>query len=781
MPSLWASWKPFGIGEQRPNNYAEVFRAAWENRDNLRYAWRILRRGVCDGCALGTSGLVDWTVDGVHLCNIRLRLLRLNTMPMLDHDRLADAASLQRKRGAALRSLGRLAYPMVRHKGDPGFHRVTWDHALDLVAERVRATDPDRLGFYLTSRGIPNEVYYAAQKAVRALGTNNIDNAARVCHSPSTVALKRGLGVAATTCSYADWIGSDLIVFIGANPANNQPVAMKYLYYAKKAGSRVVVINAYREPGMERYWVPSNVESALFGTKIADQTFLINIGGDIAFLNGALRHMIEQGWVDDAFVGRHTAGLDTLKAALVRQSWAEIERLAGTSRDTMLAFARMVGQAETAVFVWSMGITQHAFGEDNVSAIINLGLTKGFVGRERCGLMPIRGHSGVQGGAEMGAYATAFPGGRAINAENAADLSTLWGFPVPVTPGLTAPQMIDAAAAGRLDVLYASGSNFVDVLPDPVHVEDALARIPLRVHQDIVLTSQMFIDPADTIVLLPAATRYEVPGGVTQTSTERRIIFSPEIPGPRRGEARPEWEVFLDLARRARPELADRLRFDGTAAIRAEIARAVPFYDGIQHLRSPGDQVQYGGPHLCPGWRFDTSDGKAHFTAVCLPENQVPEGMFRVGTRRGKQFNSMVHTRVDPLTGAGRRAVLMDRTDATALGLRQGDQVVLYNDVGEFVGRVVFAPVQPRNLMVHWPEANVLVDHRHRSPAAGIPDYNALVRVAKVDGQAIDLLDGSPPSAVDLPGLGQGEAGERIPTVGASRMARPADAGRSAA
>src|SRR5262249_2319730 len=234
-------------------------------------------------------------------------------------------------------------------------------------------------------------------------------------------------------------------------------------------------------------------------------------------------------------------------------------------------------------------------------AIVNLGLTCGFVGRERCGLMPIRGHSGVQGGAEMGAYATALPGGLPVTAENAARLSELWGFAVPAAPGLTTPEMIDAAHRGELDVLFSAGGNFLEALPDPVYVDEALGKVPLRVHQDIVVSSQMLVDPADTVVLLPAATRYETPDGITQTSTERRIMFSPEIAGRRIGEARPEWEIYLDLARRVRPELADRLTFSGTQAIREEIARVVPMYEGIQHLQETGDQVQYGGPHLCAG------------------------------------------------------------------------------------------------------------------------------------------------------------------------------------
>jgi molybdopterin-dependent oxidoreductase alpha subunit len=736
QPSLGASRKPFGLGEQRPNNYLEVWNALRENRGDLRYAWRILKRGVCDGCALGTTGLHDWTLDEIHLCNVRLRLLRLNTMPALDGSVLEDVSRLEGRRSGELRALGRLPYPMIRRKGDPGFRRVSWDDALDLVAERIRATTPDRLGFYMTSRGQPNENYYAVQKAVRALGSNSIDNAARVCHAPSTFGLKEALGVGATTCSYRDWIGSDLVVFIGSNVAGNQPVSMKYLFHAKKEGTKVAVVNTFREPGMERYWVPSNLESALFGTKIADRFFLVNVGGDVAFLNGVLKHMVANGWVDRAFVDAHTTGFAELVAALDAQPWDELERLSGASREEMLGLARMLGEAETAVLVWSMGVTQHESGEDNVRAIVNLALAKGFVGRDRCGLMPIRGHSGVQGGAEMGAYATGFPGGRPLNEESGAELSRHWGFEVPHERGLTAPEMVDAGHEGRLDVLFAAGGNFLEVLPDPAYVEEALARIPLRVHMDLVVSTQMLVPPGETVVLLPAQTRYEMRGGVTETSTERRIIFSPEIPGPRIGEARPEWEVFLDLARRARPELADRLGFDGTASIREEIARAVPMYDGIQALRKAGDQFQYGGRHLCWGWKFPTPDGKARFSVVEPPRVDLPDGTFLLATRRGKQFNSMVQGAVDPITGAVREAVLMSAEDARRLGLAHDDPVVLANELGELRGRVCVAPMRPGNLEVHWPEGEVLIDRRRRSPQAGIPDYNAVVRVEKVEERA---------------------------------------------
>jgi molybdopterin-dependent oxidoreductase alpha subunit len=507
---------------------------------------------------------------------------------------------------------------------------------------------------------------------------------------------------------------------------------MKYLYHAKKAGTKVVTVNSYREPGMEKYWVPSNVESAVFGTKITDRFFLVNVGGDIAFLNGTLKVMLDNGWIDQDFVANHTVGFDQVRAALDAQSFEELEAQAGVPRSEMEAFARMLGEARTAVLVWSMGITQHEFGEDNVRAIINLGLTKGFVGRDKCGLMPIRGHSGVQGGAEMGAYATVLPGGLALDDENTRKFTALWGFKVNKVKGLTAPQMLDAAHAGNLDVLISSGGNFREVLPDPAYVDEAMARIPLRVHIDIVLSGQMLTDPADTVVLLPAATRYEMPGGVTETSTERRVIFSPEIRGPRIGEARPEWEIFVELAKRVRPELADLVHFESTSEIRADIARSIPIYDGIQHLKSFGDQFQYGGRHLALDWKFPTADGKAHWSVVKLPRIDLPEGSFLVATRRGKQFNSMVHEHTDALTGAERQAVLISRVDAERLGLASGDPVVLRSDCGEFRGRALVAPVTPGNLQVHWPEAEGLIDRRRRSPQAGIPDYNAVVTLEKL-------------------------------------------------
>jgi molybdopterin-dependent oxidoreductase alpha subunit len=682
---------------------------------------------VCDGCALGVAGLHDWTLDGWHLCLTRLSLLEVNTADPLDHELLGDAYALRRLSGAELRGLGRLAFPMRRRAGERGFRRVDWDEALDAVAVGLAASGGNRAALYLTSRGLTNETYYVAGKAARALGIASVDSAARTCHAPSTLGLKQTIGVAACTNSLQDVIESDLVVIWGANPANNQPVMMKYLYLAKRRGARVVVVNPYLEPGLERYWVPSNTESALFGTRICDLHVPVRPGGDVAFANAALKLLVARGAVDEAFVDTHTEGWAELVASLEHQSLEDLLDQAGLTLTQVEAFVDEYARADAAILLWSMGITQHRDAVDGVRAIVNLGLARGNIGRDGAGLMPLRGHSGVQGGAEMGAYATALPGGLPVDPDHAAALAEQWGFAVPTEPGLTAPEMVDAAGRGDLDVLWVSGGNFLDVLPDPPRVEAALGRVPLRVHHDIVVSSQMLV-PGEDVILLPVCTRYEQEGGGTETTTERRIVFSPEIPR-RVGEARSEWRLFANIAARVRPDVAGAFSWPDNRALRSEISEVVPLYAGIETLGRTGDQVQYGGRHLCAGGEFPTPSGRGHFTPLEPTAPSLPDDSFLVATRRGKQFNSMVWSNHDPLTGADRDAVYIDEADAAVRGLSAGDPVVLRSAVGELRGRLKIVRLPHRTLQVHWPEGNVLIDASpaNREPGSHVPDYNAVV------------------------------------------------------
>jgi predicted molibdopterin-dependent oxidoreductase YjgC len=328
----------------------------------------------------------------------------------------------------------------------------------------------------------------------------------------------------------------------------------------------------------------------------------------------------------------------------------------------------------------------------------------------------------------MGAYATALPGGVSIDGTSADVLGETYGFPIRPERGRSAAEMVEAAGRGELDVLWSSGGNFLDTLPDPAAVRSALERVPLRVHVDIVVSSQMLLD-GEEVLLLPAMTRYEQPGGGTETTTERRVAFSPEVPGPRIGEARAEWRIYLDLAHAVDPAGAGRLGCEDAQAIREEIAQVVPAYEGIQRLAKTGDAIQVGGERLCDGWAFPTPDGKAHFRPVVPREAGVPEGRFVLSTRRGKQFNSMVWKRRDPLTGAERDALFMAAVDAARLGLADGAAVRVRSASGEVVARVKVAPIRSGNVQMFFPEANPLLESGRRDPVALVPDYNAIVEI----------------------------------------------------
>jgi len=702
-------------------------RAAWRNRDRLGYAWRVLNHGVCDGCSLGPYGLKDNVISGTHLCMTRLNLLRLNTMPAAPDRVLQDVAALRRLGNEQLHNLGRIPYPLLLRRGENAFQRLSWDQALDLVASDLKPIPPSRMGFFATSRGLTNEAYYAFQKLPRMLGTNNVDLCARLCHAASVYGLKQSLGVGAPTCSLSDFIGTDLLVLFGTDLANNQPVTTKYMYYAKQRGTRIVVVNPFREPGLERYWIPSIARSAVFGTRLMDDFFQVRIGGDIAFMNGVMKLLIEGGNADQAFIAQHTAGFDELKAALDALSWDEIERSSGLPRAAIARFAALYGNASSAVICYSMGLTQHTFGVDNVKAIASLALLKGNLGREKTGIMPIRGHSGVQGGGECGVDPHKFPGGFEVNAENAARFSDLWGKPIPAGSGLHTAEMVEAAHAGAIDLLYTVGGNLLETMPDTAFVKEALARVPYRLHQDIVLNTYTLLEPRAWTLLLPAQTRYE--SGGTATSTERRIRYSPPIPGHSIPEAKPEWQVPCLIASRLLPEHAAQFAWRSGADLRQEIARAIPIYAGIEKLSQEGDWMQWGGPRLFADGFAKMPGGRARFLPVAIPRVDVPEGKFYFTTRRGKQFNSITYGTRDPLTGATRREdILMNPADAARLRLREGDAVTVRSSTGELRGRLRLADLCAGSVQAYWPEGNALISRR-LDPVSAEPDYNAVVEV----------------------------------------------------
>jgi len=725
---------PFGlVGQSKPHHYREMLGVLWENKAELPYAWNILKHGVCDGCSLGPYGLRDNVMDGVHLCMTRLKLLKLNTMGALDMSATRDINRLRTLAPEKLRSLGRLSYPMIRREGDPGFSRISWDDAFNFITKAIRGTPSHRMGFFATSRGLTNEVYYVFQKLARVLGTNNVDLCSRLCHAASVSGLKATLGIGAPTCSLSDFIGTQLLVIFGSDLANNQPVTTKYMHYAKKHGTRIAVVNPMREYGLERYWVPSVASSALFGTKLMDDFFQVRVGGDIAFINGVIKTLIALNRVDQEFIAKRTTGYENLKAALAAQSWEMLEERSGLSRQEMERFALLYGHARSAVFVYSMGLTQHEFGVDNVKAIVNLALSRGMLGRDKCGIMPIRGHSGVQGGGECGAEPDKFPGGFPVNEESARRFSNLWRHPVPSRPGLRVPEMIEAASNGDLNFLYSIGGNLLETMPDRNFIARALEKIAVRVHQDIVLNTSMLLDAEQAVLILPGQTRYEQRGGGTSTNTERRIRFTPEITGHQIGHSLPEWEIPTIIGRHVMPNGELLFPYENPQSVRDEMSRVMPMYQGIEKLQKEGDHLQWGGPYLHKAGHFTgMPNGRALFSVLNPPDRRASAGKFYLATRRGKQFNSMTFGVTDRFMGAkSRDLIFISPEDAEQLEVTDGTRVVARSNTGEMNAVIQIAPVKSGTLQAYWPEANVLISRR-TDPISGEPDYNVEVSIEKI-------------------------------------------------
>ncbi|MFT4416454.1 FdhF/YdeP family oxidoreductase [Fredinandcohnia humi] len=746
QPKHWVSPIPFGLGKVKPKHIRDTMKIAWENKDNIGYATRILTQGVCDGCALGVSGLYDQTLKGPHMCTTRLNVLRLSTMPAIKKDILhADIDELRKYDSTELRKLGRIPYPLIRRKGERKFSRISWDEAMEMIASKMRKLNPRQYAFYLTSRGITNESYYVAAKVARFLGANNIDNASRICHSPSKTALKRSIGVGASTANYQDWFGADVLLFWGSVASNASPVSTKYMLEAKKRGTKIIVVNPYKEPALDKYWIPSNMESALFGTKLADDFYQVNIGGDIAFMHGIMKHWFDMekkehgSAINHQFVQEHVNGYEDLKKYVQSQSWDEIIKSSGITRERIIELAEVLANSKNAVYAWALGLTMHSFATDNISQVANLALLRGHLGRKYNGLMPFRGHSSVQGSGEMGADPFVLPGG-GFDEKTVERIEKVWGFEVPKWQGdicgVTLENIVLPEDNERkIKLYYMSGGNFLETMPDPIFIEKALSELEIRVHQDIILNTSTLVDAKEAVIVLPAKTRYEQDGGGTSTSTERMVYFSPEIEGNKNfiEEARSEWKIYIDLAKRVKPETAHLVDFKSGQEIRNEIAKANPDYDGIQHLKKKGDVFQWGGAWLCEGGICPTPDGKGTLIPVEIPDLGKKEEQFILTTRRGKQFNSMIYKEIDPFNAAERNDVLINPVDAQELRIAEGEAIVVYNGFGVFQGKAKYADIARKNLGVHFPEGNFLLPRGRYEKFAGIPDYNITVNVEKAD------------------------------------------------
>ncbi len=723
-PKNWASLSPLGLGHRKPHHLWEFVKAVWNNKHNLSYAYRILKHGSCDACCLGSEGMKDPSLGGTHSCRNRINQLKLNTQKELDPRKLTDAYNLSFLDPVELQNLGRLTDPMVREKGQPGFQKITWEEALQRISNRIKGSTPERVAFYLNSRGQSNEDYYVTQKVIRSFGTNNIDTSSRVDHFPSLEALGKTLHIHANDSSLGDWLGTELIVLFGSNLTKNQPALAKQLYRAKQQGAKIAIVNPYREPGLMRTWIPSVTESALFGTKLADYYFQVPMGGDVGFLNGVLKILIANDWIDHEYIQTQTEGWDELVKFLNEIPFSRLEAQSGVSQKEMMKFAVLLADTQNAVFAWSKGLTQNSNQSDAVTVAIQVAMASGFVGREKNGLMSLPGQTGAQGAYDMGASPTTLPGGIPIDGESAQDIFREWEIPLASKPGLNAFEMIEAALQKELDFLFLSGGSFSEILPQKRLVDQALANLPLRVHHGFSMEPSMLVEPQEEVILLPAMTRYEHPGGTTETTLERRIIYSPEIHGSQAGESKCGWQIFTELSKIHHAELNPCEQLVDAHSIREEISAIVPRYQTVGVLKEKGDSIQWGGSRI-------SSEKKSTFQIVKSRRVIPTQGKLLLGIRTTNSNALSQPKEKDAFSGIENRAVLMSFEDARQFKIQSGDVVRLHNEMGEEKFKVALGPIARGSIQLSSPIKSNLLPNLKSSKAASL-NARILVNVDKV-------------------------------------------------
>jgi molybdopterin-dependent oxidoreductase alpha subunit len=628
-------------------------------------------------------------------------------------------AALARLSSAELERLGRLAFPLLAEPGATHFRRISWSEALDRTGAAIRAAPPAEVFFYASGRS-SNEAAFLFQLVARAFGTANIHNCSYYCHQASGVGLARVYGSGTSSISLDDLDQADLAIVAGANPASNHPRLVTKLVELRRRGGTVIVMNPLRELGLTSFRIPSDWRSLLFGSKVSDLYLMPHVGSDVALLKALLKRVVELDAVDRSFVASFTSGFEAVEADVASTPMSALEEACGVPRAQIEAAASAIARAKRGICLWAMGLTQHANGVDNVLALSNLALARGWLGRPGAGLLPVRGHSNVQGVGTVGVT----PQLKKAFAER---LESIYGIRVPEQPGQDTYASMVAAAEGRIRAALLLGGNLFASNPDRAFSARALGRIPFLVHVSTKLNEGHVHARGETTVILPALARDEEAQATTQESMFNFVRLSDGGTPNVRGEMRSEVEIVASIAERILPGG----RFDWAALrsheeLRRAMSRIVPGLAEIAEIGTRKEEFTIAGRVLHEP-RFPTPDGRAHFFVTPLPAFQPPAGSFRLMTLRSEgQFNTVVYDEEDLYRGNRRRDVVMiARSDARRLGVRENDRVRVTTDAGSLEVSAAIVDIRPGSAAMYYPEANALVPRR-LDPQSKTPAFKSV-------------------------------------------------------
>jgi molybdopterin-dependent oxidoreductase alpha subunit len=705
--------------------------------------WRAMRsKNACKTCALGMGGQRGGMVNELghfpEVCKKSLQAMVADMQGAIRSEfwQQYSTRDLQQFSPRELEHCGRLVEP-VRYTVESGrYTPITWKEALERIAAKLRATPPNETFWYFSGRS-SNEAGFLLQLFARLYGTNNVNNCSYYCHQASGVGLASVTGSGTATIQLEDLEHADLVFLIGGNPASNHPRLMRTLLHIRRRGGHVIVINPIVETGLVRFNVPSDVRSLLFGSRIASMYIQPHIGGDLALLTGIAKRTDELGAHNEDFLKNRCQGWPELRSRLAETSWEEIIEKCGVSRAEIDKIATCYATAKNAVFSWTMGITHHAHGVRNVQAIGNLALMRAMVGRPGCGLMPIRGHSNVQGIGSVGVTPK-------LKDAIFDRLQSHFGVELPTTAGRDTMACIEGAAADELKVGFCLGGNLFGSNPDSRFAAQALAKLDQITYLSTTLNTGHAHGLARETIILPVLARDEEPQPTTQESMFNYIRLSDGGPARHTG-TRSEIDVIASVAERVfngsngdagqsairNPKSAiDFSAMRSTAQIRKAIANIIPGFEQMADIDRTKSEFQIAGRTFHTP-QFATPDGRARLHVHDLPELAgTGADELRLMTIRSEgQFNTVVYEDEDIYRGIDRRdVILLHPTDLARFDLQDGKRVTVRGPAGSMpdIRATAFPTIKPGNAAMYYPECNVLVG-RTVDPQSKTPAFKGVV------------------------------------------------------
>lgn len=690
--------------------------------------WKAMRsKNACKTCALGMGGqkggLVNERGMFPEVCKKSLQAMAADMQGAIKPEfwQTYSIPQLQAFTPRELETCGRLVQPMLHTQGESHYRPITWEDAFQRIIGKLKGVTADESFWYFSGRS-SNEAGFLLQVFARVFGTNNVNNCSFYCHQASGVGLASSLGTGTATLVLEDVEHADCVFIIGGNPASNHPRLMSTLKHVRRKGGEVVVINPIIETGLVNFRVPSDPVSLLFGTKIATLYVQPHIGGDLALLTGVAKRIVEMQAHDLKFLESFCENWPDLRDRLAAVTWDEIVARSGVTRDQIDAITERYAKARNVVFSWTMGITHHTHGVQNVEAIANLALLRGMVGRPNAGLLPIRGHSNVQGIGSMGVT----PRLKDAIFER---LESHFGLKLPTTEGLDTLGCMEGANAGRLKVGFCLGGNLYGSNPDSTFAAQALGELDQLVYLNTTLNTGHAWGLARETIILPVLARDEEPQPTTQESMFNYVRLSDGGPARHVGP-KSEVEVIATIADGVLGNSGpiDWKLMADTNQIREAIAKVVPGFDKLADIAKSKHEFQIAGRTFHEP-TFPTPSGKARLRVHDLPSLVGGPNELRLMTIRSEgQFNTVVYEEYDLYRGIDRRDVILIHPDDLArLGFRDGDRVTVRSDTGEMPGvrATAFEKIRAGNVAMYYPECNVLVS-RAADPRSKTPSFKAI-------------------------------------------------------